>query len=121
MSKKLVLMMLLISMLAALFSTAAAPMTVKRITLVETVYLREKGVTFKFQVEGEVKEKELKGYLVLEGKSLKLRCNYNDGSGLLNCTAPGGTAKYAGSSGYISLAGFSFWVSIPARNTPDRQ
>jgi hypothetical protein len=121
MSKKLVLTMLLVSLLAVIFATAAAPAVVKRMTLVETVFLREKGVTFKFQVEGNFRESDLKGYLVVEGKSLKLRCNYNDGAGLLNCTAPGGTAKFAGTSGYITMAGFSFVVYIPARNIPDRE
>jgi hypothetical protein len=117
MGKKTLIILMLVSVLAAVFATASV---IKNITLVETAYLREKGVTFKFRIDGEFRESELRGTLALENKTVKLHCNYNDGAGLLVCTAPSGTAKYAGSQGYITLAGFSFQVVIPERNITDR-
>jgi hypothetical protein len=115
---------LVLTLLAVLFSAFASPRPVAAsnitgITLVETVYLREKGVTFKFRVSGEFTEREMKGtFTVVGGKTGKLRCNYNDGAGLVVCTAPPATAQSAGSTGIATLAGYSFYIIIPARTNP---
>jgi hypothetical protein len=83
------------------------------VTLLETIYLKEKGVTFKFLIEGTGNFKKLTGTLNFDGKVGKLHCNVNDN--LVVCTAPKATAQHAGTYGYVTLAGFSFPVVIPAR------
>jgi riboflavin synthase alpha subunit len=114
MSKKLIFILVLVSLLAAMLTTAsAAPVGITKVTLLEAVYLREKGVTFKFRIEGKFNQKRLPGTVTFDGKVANLRCNVNDG--LVVCTAPKATAKYAGARGYVTLAGFSFPVVIPAR------
>jgi hypothetical protein len=114
MSRKFLFTLTLISMLAAMLTVAAAPAPARRITLVETVYLREKGVTFKFSLEGEFKDRELKGSIQYDGKAGNIHCNYNDKAALVVCTAPKATAQHAGATGIVTLAGFSFAVIIPA-------
>jgi hypothetical protein len=120
MRKKLIFILVLVSLLAVFVTTAAAPVGITRVTLVETVYLREKGVTFRFQMEGNASRNLLQGTITFDGITAKLRCK-NNHNGQVICTAPGGTAKHAGASGYVTLAGFSFPVVIPARIYSNKQ
>lgn len=115
-------MLVIVSILATLIGTAAAPMPapapakIKKVTLVHATFMEEKGMVFKFQVVGTFTEKELKGSLLVKGKTVKLRCRYNEKSDIVQCTAPGGTAtNFAGKTAVVSLNGFNFWVKVPAK------
>jgi hypothetical protein len=122
MKKGALLILVILSIFASLIGTAAAPMAVPakakidNITLLQASFMEEKGMIFKFKVVGTFTEKELKGSLLVKGKSIKLRCRYNADADIVQCTAPGGTAtNFAGKSGVVSLNGFNFWVKVPTK------
>ncbi len=121
MKTKNLFILVILSLCATLLGTAAAPATavtpqasIKRVTLLQTTFVEEKGLFFKFQVTGTFKEKELKGTLLVSGKTIKLRCRAPKSTDIVQCTAPGGTSvNYAGKSAVVSLNGFGFWITIP--------
>jgi hypothetical protein len=124
MNKKLLYLLLIISVLATTVGAAATPTTVSaaapsaitKVTLLQADFMEEKGMIFKFKVEGTFKENQLKGNLRIGGKDIKLRCRYNKNKAIAQCTAPGGTAaNYAGKYAVVSLSGFYFWVLVPKR------
>ncbi len=126
MTKKMLFLLVILSMLASFSGMAAAPMAtpmaapaaakIEKVTLVQATFMEEKGMIFKFKVVGTFTEKELKGSLLVKGKSIKLRCRYHAKNDIVQCTAPGGTAtNFAGKSAIVSLNGFNFWVKVPAK------
>ncbi|PKN91179.1 MAG: hypothetical protein CVU44_20685 [Chloroflexi bacterium HGW-Chloroflexi-6] len=122
MKKNTLFIFVILSIFASLIGTAAAPMAapakakIEKVTLVQATFMEEKGMIFKFKVVGTFTEKELKGSLLVKGKSIKLRCRYNAGADIVQCTAPGGTAtNFAGKSAVVSLNGFNFWVKVPSK------
>lgn len=127
MKKKFLFIFVILFLFAAVAGLAAAPMPapttakIERVSLVEATFMKEKGMIFKFKVTGTFSEKELKGSLLVNGKSIKLRCRHHPKNDIVQCTAPGGTAaKFAGKQAIVSLNGFNFWVSIPAKKAcPD--
>lgn len=122
MKKSILFVFVIISILASLAGIAAAPMTapaaakIESVTLVQATFMKEKGMIFKFKVVGTFSEKELKGSLLVQGKSIKLRCRYNKSADIVQCTAPGGTsANFSGKSAVVTLNGFGFWVTVPTK------
>jgi len=110
----------ILAICASLLGTAATPAkvtpeaSIKNVTLIQSTFVEEKGMFFKFGVTGTFKEKDLKGTLVVAGKTIKLRCRAPKSSDIVQCTAPGGTsANYAGRSAIVSLNGFAFWITVP--------
>jgi|GEM_PF-1425527 len=120
MNKNLLFRFILLSLLLALLGTAAASAAprgkakITGVTLVETTFMSEKGMIFKFKVTGTFENKDLKGWLLVGGKEIKLYCRYQSKRDLVQCNAPGGTSKkYAGQQGIVSLNDYRFWVTIP--------
>jgi hypothetical protein len=122
MTKKMLFLLVILSMLASFSGMAAAPMAtpaaakIEKVTLVQATFMEEKGMIFKFKVVGTFTEKELKGSLLVKGKSIKLRCRYHAKNDIVQCTAPGGTStNFAGKTALVSLNGFTFWVKVPSK------
>lgn len=122
MTKKMLFLLVILSMLASFSGMAAAPMAapaaakIEKVTLVQATFMKEKGMIFKFKVVGTFTEKELKGSLLVKGKSIKLRCRYHAKNDIVQCTAPGGTStNFAGKTALVSLNGFTFWVKVPSK------
>jgi hypothetical protein len=122
MTKKMLFLLVILSMLASFSGMAAAPMAaptaakIEKVTLVQATFMKEKGMIFKFKVVGTFTEKELKGSLLVKGKSIKLRCRHHAKNDIVQCTAPGGTStNFAGKTALVSLNGFNFWVKVPAK------
>jgi hypothetical protein len=122
MKKNVLFILVILSILASMLGTAAAPMAdsakakIESVSLIQATFMKEKGMIFKFQVVGTFTEKDLKGTLLVKGKSIKLRCRYQTSIDIVQCTAPGGTAtSFAGKSAVVSLNGFNFWVQVPAK------
>jgi hypothetical protein len=117
MYKKIVLIMMLLSLLTVTVATAAAPAKITSVQLLSIAFKEEKGVMFKFAVQGDVTKTDLRsGTLFVDGKFVKLHCSYNAKAHYVWCTAPGGTAKsFAGKWGVVSFGGFTFSVTIPAK------
>ena len=120
MKTKNLYILIILAMCASLLGTAATPAkftpeaSIKSVTLIQSTFVEEKGMFFKFQVTGTFKEKELKGTLLVAGKTIKLRCRAPKTSDMVQCTAPGGTsANYAGQSAVVALNGFGFWITVP--------
>jgi hypothetical protein len=122
MYKRLIFILIVISILATLFGVAAAPVAKeekKSVKLVSVGYYHEKGVVFKFKLTGEFKDSELKGSVSVDGKNIKVYCVRKE-AGPVNaqCVAASSTSQMAGKEGVIAFAGKSFTFTVPKRNTP---
>ena len=118
MKNKLILIFLTISIMTFLFASAYQTAPGLRIQLLSTSFIKDKGVTFKFLLEGEIHKRDIKGIIVINKKNVKLHCNFEDKKSpiSLTCTAFKGTAaKYSGESGIVILAGQPFWFRVPAQ------
>ena len=117
MNKKLISMLVILSILAFTFATAFTPPKITRISLLSVNFMREKGVTLKFLVDGNFRKSELQGSVTVDGKSLRLYCNYGGDPApvVVTCTSAKGTAKFAGGVGLVSIAGRTFRIIVPAR------
>lgn len=105
MKTKTLFILVILSLFASFIGTAAAPSTVSatnsvtNVILLQSTFVEEKGMFFKFQVTGTFKDKDLKGTLLVAGKTIKLRCRAPVSANIVQCTAPGGTSSnYVGSS-----------------------
>jgi hypothetical protein len=116
MYKRLILTLALVSIFAALFGVAAAPLTneKKGVSLVSVGYYKEKGVVFKFKLTGDFKDRDLKGSLFVNGQTVRVYCARQVGNGAI-CVAAAVTNRQAGKLGVISFAGSAFTVTIPMR------
>lgn len=118
MYKRLIIILAVISTLAGLFGVAAASAAPEKrsVTLVSVGYYIEKGVVFNFKLTGDFKEKELKGSLKVDGKTIKVYCKHRDNIDInALCVAPSITNRLAGKQGVITFVGSNFTVIIPAR------
>jgi hypothetical protein len=121
MYKRLVLILALIAVLTTLVGVAATPVVnveARSVRLLKVGYYGEKGVVFKFQLTGDFKDKELKGSVFVDGKTVKVYCVRKARIGGAQCVAASITSRQAGKMGVITFAGFSFTFIVPARNTP---
>ncbi len=123
MSKRITLILTLVSLLAFAFATAFAPVAqpqaTKSVKLISVVYQREKGIVFRFQVTGAFKKSELTGKILVDGDQRTLFCPRKEANGFVLCTAQRATAKsHAGKSATVVFAGFSFPVVLP--DNPNR-
>jgi hypothetical protein len=116
-NKKFVSILVVLSTLAFTFTSAFKTPHVTQISLQSVTYLKEKGVTFKFLANGDFKRSDLQGNVVVNGKSIRLYCNYSGDPApvVVVCTAAKGTAKLAGNKGIVFIAGRSFLFTVPAR------
>ena len=122
MKKKFIFIFVVLSILALTLTSAFTPLKTKtppvlRVSLLSVNFLEEKGVTFKFLVDGDVKKSGLQGKVYVSNKTLRLYCNYSGDATpvTVTCTSAKGTAKFAGASGIVSVAGHSFYFVVPAR------
>ena len=117
MSKRIAFSLVILSILAFLFTSAfkPAPRPVD-VTLLSVSYKREKGVTFKFLVDGNVRKSDLKGKVYVSNKALRLYCNYagDPTPTTVTCTSQKATVKYAGRPAMVVLAGHSYYFVVPA-------
>lgn len=122
MNKNFIHVLVILSILAFAFASAFRQPAVTQINLLSVSYLREKGVTFKFLVDGDFKKSDLQGSVLVSGKTLRLYCNYGGDQApvVVVCTSYKGTAKHAGNLGIVSLAGRAFYFTVPARTIAGR-
>ena len=118
MNKKLIYMLVIVSILAFSLASAFTSARVITVSLQSVNFLREKGVTFKFMVDGDVRKSDIKGNVVVSGQKLALYCNYSGDPApvTVTCTSAKGTAaRFAGKFGVVTVAGHSFGFTVPAR------
>ena len=108
MKKKTLIVLILISIVALVFGTAASSMGGKRVNLAETRFIEGKGVVFIFEVEGLTKA-DLKNSFSSAGS---VDCKFKD-DGRVACTVQYAN-QYAGQQIPISLAGYGFYADVPA-------
>ena len=110
--------LVLISILVLVATSAFKAREPLHVSLLSVDFLKEKGVTLKFMVEGDARKSSLKGSIVVAGKTLRLHCNDNGDPTprVVVCTAQKATAaRYAGKPAVVTLAGYSFYFKVPAR------
>jgi hypothetical protein len=114
---RFIYIIVILALLAVPLTSAFQKPAVTQIQLLSVSYLKEKGVTFKFMIDGDFKKNDLKGTVNVAEKKFRLYCNYFGDAAptVVVCTSDKGTAKYAGKSGYVTIAGRSFWFKVPAR------
>lgn len=125
MYNRLVLVLTLIAMLVFAFGTAFTTTPAmtnagsRSVKLVSMTYMKEKGIVFKFHLNGSFKKEELRGKILVDKDVRTMRCVLNDSGVDVLCIAQGATAGlHAGKKAYVFFAGFSFLVTLPDR--PDR-
>lgn len=111
MKKKVGLILVLISIVALVFSTAAAPMDGKIVSFVGSHFIPGKGVVFIFEVSG-ITQADLNAASSPVGS---VDCNFKD-DGNVACTVKHAN-QYAGQSIPFNLAGYGFSVSVPGNFT----
>jgi len=125
MKKRLLFMLVILSVLVGLFGVAAAPTgkkdETKSVTFMSVDYYHEKGVVFKFKLTGDFKDSELKGSVQVGKKTIKVYCvrKENDSRANAQCVAPSTTTILAGRLGVITFAGSKFSFTVPKRNTEE--
>ena len=114
---KPIFILIVLSILALTLTSAFTSPRVNKVSLISVRFLEEKGVTFKFRVDGDVRKSDLQGNVLVNGKTLRLYCNYSGDPTpvVVVCTSAKGTAKFAGNVGIVSIAGHSFYFVIPAK------
>jgi hypothetical protein len=114
-------MLVILSIMALTFASAFRSPIITQVSLVSVGYLKEKGVTFKFLVDGKIKKADLKGDVKVDGRTIRLHCNYGGDIApiVIVCTADKATAKLAGLRGTVTLSGKSFGFTVPARPMDD--
>jgi hypothetical protein len=111
-------MLVILSILAFTFTSAFKSPRVIKVNLISVDFQREKGVTFKFWMDGDLRKSDLKGNVLVKGNSLRLYCNYSGDATptVVVCTSAKGTAaRYAGRLAVVSVAGHSFYFTVPSR------
>jgi hypothetical protein len=110
MKKRLVVMLVVVSMLALFAAMAVAPNPVKSINLVALDYVKNE-LKVHFQVTGINMKTELPAWIAVEHVSFPLSCVY-DGARHVTCTAPN-MNRYHGKQATIWVAGFIFYPRLP--------
>jgi len=113
MKKDILIVATFISILAVFLSTAASPYkAVKTAALVDTKYIIGKGVVFKFALNGDFNDNDLKGaFIRVSGNTFKLDCSFN-GFNQAVCSAPG-LKQFPGQVARGNFAGFWFSAILP--------
>jgi hypothetical protein len=112
MKKKLVLMLVAISVIAMLVTLAAAPAGQKSVRLLG-VHFSKNQLMLKFEVAGFTKRTDLHGSITVDKINYPIKCTYNDPKHL-TCIAPK-MSKYNGLPARVWVAGFAFYTQVPFR------
>lgn len=101
--------LIILSLLLALVSVAAAPKTSGTATLIGAGYVEGKGVVFTFHIDGKFSKSDLKGNVHVEdGGNYGLDCVTVD-SETVKCTAP---KAVAGHNVTVTWGGSTFWTFV---------
>ena len=111
MQKKTLIILTLVSIIALVFGTAAAPMDGKRVNLVESRFIDGKGVVFIFETVG-LTNADLKNAFSSAGS---VNCKFKDDSRVA-CTVKYAN-QFAGQQIAINLAGYGFFAEVPSSKT----
>src|SRR5262245_61835193 len=116
MKKQLIVIIIILSMLAAFTGTAAAaPLASGSATLISVVFVPGKGPVFTFQVSGHYSNADLKGALhVVGGADYPLYCEQIDSVTVI-CTV---SKQAAGKEVVLSWGGSTFWAFVPKAPAP---
>lgn len=118
MKKRMTIILTLISIIAMVAGTAAAPLESRSIKLVSTQFIQGKGVVFLFATTGKFTKSDLKtAFAYTGGDSLSMDCKIKDGEDQIVCTAAL-VNQYVGKSIMVGLIGQGFWTTVPAKPAP---
>ena len=107
--------LIVLSLLLALVSVAAAPRAAGAVTLIATGYVEGKGVVFTFHITGNVSKSDMKGGVTVDGGGhYGLDCVKVD-SETVKCTAP---KAVAGHDVTVIWGGSTFWTHVAGIPNP---
>ncbi len=113
MKRSMMITIVVISILAMLFSVAAVP---KGITLDSFAHIPGKGYVAVFNIKGEWKSSELWGFVVASRhRQLDMDCHFRDDN-KVSCVAYGGIADFEGRVVKLVVYGYAFSVTVPGQN-----
>lgn len=118
MKKRMFIILVLISIIAMVAGTAAAPLKSRSIKLASTQFIQGKGVVFLFDTTGKFTKSDLNTAFAYAGEnSLDVDCNIKEGKDQIVCTVAL-VNQYVGKSIVVGLIGQGFWTTVPARPAP---
>jgi hypothetical protein len=112
MKKGLLVVIVVLSLVSMLFSTAAVP---RSLTLDSFAYQPHKGYVAIFKTQGHWRPSELWAFVYTgHHQQLGMDCN-SRGDGKVSCTVFGGIAQYAHRQVKLVVYGYAFPVTVPPR------
>jgi len=113
MKKKLVLMLLAISVFAMLITMAAAtppgPKTVRLLGF----HFSKNQLTLKFDVNGFTKRSSIRASITVDGRNYPVKCRL-DSKKHVTCIAPK-MSQFNGLPARVWLGGYAFYIQVPFR------
>jgi hypothetical protein len=113
MKKKLVLMLVAISVIAMLVTMAAAAPAERKTVRLLGVHFSKNQLMLKFDVTGFTKRTDIRGSITVDKINFPIKCSYYDHKHL-TCIAPA-MSKYNGLPARVLVAGFVFYTQVPFR------
>jgi hypothetical protein len=113
MKKKLVLMLVAISVIAMLVTMAAAAPAERKTVRLLGVHFSKNQLMLKFDVTGFTKRTDIRGSITVDKTNYPIKCTYDDHKHL-TCIAPA-MSKYNGLPARVWVAGFVFYTQVPFR------
>lgn len=111
--KKSLFVLSILSILLLMISTAATPMNLTGVSLIDVDFHPGKGIVLRFNILGDTKG-DFSGVINISGREYNMDCNVND-SGILVCVAAGGVGQYSGQAVSGAINGFPFSANLPAK------
>jgi len=113
MKQKVLVMIVVLAIVTAVFSTAAAP---RGLAFHSIRQVPGKGYVALFDPQGKWRQDELWGFVSLpHNRQIDMDCNFKD-DGKISCVIAGGISQYAGRLVKLVVYGYPFQVVIPPTN-----
>ena len=112
MKKKLVLVLVAVSIFAMLVTMAAAPVGRKTVRLLG-VHFSKNQLMLKFDVTGFTKRTDIRASITVDKVNYPIKCSYDDHKHM-TCVAAA-MSQYNGLPARVWVAGFAFYTQVPFR------
>ena len=112
MKQKMLVVIVILTLVTMLFSTAAAP---RGLTFHSIRHVPGKGYVALFDPQGKWRQDELWGFVSLShNRQIDMDCNFRD-DGKISCVIADGISQFAGKEMTLVVYGFPFTATIPPK------